>query len=67
MSFLFFCVARVVTTDLNYNVVTLLCLQLVVIWNTSEVLRKREVSVLAKAHTDVDISRMIIASFDDKR
>ncbi|KAK7112108.1 WD repeat-containing protein 90-like isoform X2 [Littorina saxatilis] len=40
---------------------------MVVIWNTIHVLKKREVTVLAKAHTDVDISRMIIVPFDDQR
>lgn len=40
---------------------------MVVIWNTSKVMKNREVSVMAKAHSDVDISRMKIASFDDTR
>lgn len=40
---------------------------MVVIWNTSKVMKNREVSVMAKAHSDVDISRMKIAGFDDTR
>ncbi|XP_056017616.1 WD repeat-containing protein 90-like isoform X2 [Ostrea edulis] len=40
---------------------------MVVIWNTSKVMKNREVSVMAKAHSDVDISRMKIAGFDDMR
>ncbi|KAH9513092.1 WD repeat-containing protein 90 [Bulinus truncatus] len=40
---------------------------LVVVWNTSRVVRTREMAVLAKAHTDVDIARIIIAPFDDTR
>ena len=40
---------------------------LVVIWNTSKVSKTREVTVMAKAHTDVDISRMKVAAFDDTR
>lgn len=42
-------------------------MQLVVIWNTSQVLKGGQVSVLAKAHTEVDIVRMKIAAFDDTR
>ncbi|XP_048238655.1 WD repeat-containing protein 90-like isoform X1 [Haliotis rufescens] len=40
---------------------------MVVIWNTSRVAKSREVTVMAKAHSDVDISRMKIAAFDDTR
>ncbi|KAK6171134.1 hypothetical protein SNE40_019389 [Patella caerulea] len=40
---------------------------MVVIWNTSKVLKSREMSVMAKAHTDVDIVRMKIAGFDETR
>ena len=40
---------------------------MVVIWNTSKVLKNREICVMAKAHSDVDISKMKIASFDDTR
>lgn len=40
---------------------------MVVIWNTSKVMKNREVSVMAKAHSDVDISKIKIASFDDTR
>ena len=38
-----------------------------VIWNTSKVSKTREVTVMAKAHTDVDILRMKVAAFDDTR
>ncbi|XP_053384270.1 WD repeat-containing protein 90-like isoform X2 [Mercenaria mercenaria] len=40
---------------------------MVVIWNTSKVSKTREVTVMAKAHTDVDIFRMRVAVFDDTR
>ncbi|WAQ96619.1 WDR90-like protein [Mya arenaria] len=40
---------------------------MVVIWNTSKASKSREVTVMAKAHTDVDISRMRVAAFDDTR
>ena len=40
---------------------------LVVLWNTSQVAARGEVSVLAKAHTEVSIERMRIAAFDDSR
>lgn len=40
---------------------------MVVIWNTSKVMKNREVTVMAKAHSDVDILRIKIASFDDTR
>ena len=39
----------------------------VVIWNTSKGSKTREVTVMAKAHTDVDILRMKVAAFDDTR
>ena len=40
---------------------------MVVIWNTSQVVKGGQISVVAKAHTDVDIKRMRIAAFDDTR
>ncbi|KAJ8318923.1 hypothetical protein KUTeg_004014 [Tegillarca granosa] len=40
---------------------------MVVIWNTSRVHKSREVTVMAKAHTDVDIVQMKVAAFDDTR
>ncbi len=40
---------------------------MVVIWNTENVSKGAQVSILAKAHTDVDIVRMRIAAFDDTR
>lgn len=40
---------------------------LVVIWNTSKVMNNREISVMAKAHTDVDIVRLRVSAFDDTR
>ncbi|XP_069124737.1 WD repeat-containing protein 90-like isoform X4 [Argopecten irradians] len=40
---------------------------MVVIWDTSKVAKSREVSVMAKAHTDVEIVRMKVAAFDDTR
>ena len=40
---------------------------MVVVWNTSKVSKTREVTVMAKAHTDVDILRMKVAAFDDTR
>ncbi|XP_035829418.1 WD repeat-containing protein 90 [Aplysia californica] len=40
---------------------------LVVVWSTSRVARHREMSVMAKAHTDVDISRILVAGFDDTK
>ena len=41
--------------------------QLVVVWNTRRVTKGKEVVVLAKAHTDVDVHTMKIAFFDDTR
>ena len=41
--------------------------QMVVVWDVSHVIRGGEVSIVAKAHTDVDIQRMRIAEFDDSR
>ncbi|KAJ8037449.1 WD repeat-containing protein 90 [Holothuria leucospilota] len=38
---------------------------LVIAWNTARVSRSSEVSVLAKAHTDVEIIRMKVAPFDE--
>ncbi|XP_049916646.1 WD repeat-containing protein 90 isoform X3 [Epinephelus moara] len=40
---------------------------MVVVWNTLNVTKGGEVTVLAKAHTDVDIHTMKIAFFDDTR
>ena len=40
---------------------------MIVIWNTARVGKSREVTVIAKAHTDVDIVQMKIAAFDDTR
>ena len=40
---------------------------MVVIWNTDRVHKGGQVSVMAKAHTDVDIVRMRISNFDDTR
>ena len=39
----------------------------VISWNTSKVSKTREVTVMAKAHTDVDILRKKVATFDDTR
>ncbi|XP_031573056.1 WD repeat-containing protein 90-like, partial [Actinia tenebrosa] len=41
--------------------------QLVTVWDTSQAVRGGQVSLLAKAHTDVHINRMRIADFDDSR
>lgn len=40
---------------------------MVVVWNTQNVRRDGDVSVLAKVHTDADIGTMKVASFDDTR
>lgn len=40
---------------------------MVVVWNTLNVNEGGEVTVLAKAHTDVDIHTMKVAFFDDTR
>ncbi|XP_068438690.1 WD repeat-containing protein 90 [Clinocottus analis] len=40
---------------------------MVVVWNTFNVSKGGEVTVLAKAHTDVDILTMKVAFFDDTR
>lgn len=40
---------------------------MVVVWNTQNVSRDGDVSVLAKVHTDVDISTIKVACFDDTR
>lgn len=40
---------------------------MVVVWNTLNVSKGGEVTILAKAHTDVDIHTMKIAFFDDTR
>lgn len=42
-------------------------LQLVVVWNTEQVSKGGQVSVMVKAHTDVDIINMKIAAFDESR
>lgn len=41
--------------------------QLVVVWNTLNVSKGEDVTILAKAHTDVDIFTMKVAFFDDTR
>lgn len=40
---------------------------MVVVWNTLNVIKGGEVTILAKAHTDVDIHTMKVAFFDDTR
>ncbi|XP_034070605.1 WD repeat-containing protein 90 [Gymnodraco acuticeps] len=40
---------------------------MVVVWNTMNVSEGGEVSIIAKAHTDVDIHTMKVAFFDDTR
>lgn len=40
---------------------------MVVVWNTQNVSKDGDVSVLAKVHTEADISTMKVASFDDTR
>nr|XP_046233487.1 WD repeat-containing protein 90 isoform X2 [Scatophagus argus] len=40
---------------------------MVVVWNTLNVSKGGEVTILAKAHTDVDISTMKVVFFDDTR
>ncbi|KAM3859558.1 LOW QUALITY PROTEIN: WD repeat-containing protein 90 [Diretmus argenteus] len=40
---------------------------MVVVWNTLHVIKGGEVTVLAKAHTEVDIHTMMVAFFDDTR
>ena len=40
---------------------------MVVTWNLDRVTKGGQVTVMAKAHTDVDITRMRIAAFDDTR
>lgn len=40
---------------------------MVVVWNTLNVSKGGEVTILAKAHTDVDIRTMKVAFFDDTR
>uniref|UniRef100_A0A3B4ZIF7 WD repeat domain 90 n=1 Tax=Stegastes partitus TaxID=144197 RepID=A0A3B4ZIF7_9TELE len=40
---------------------------MVVVWNTLNVSKRGEVTVLAKAHTDVDIHTMKVTFFDDTR
>lgn len=40
---------------------------MVVVWNTLNVSKGGEVTILAKAHTDVDIHTMKVAFFDDTR
>ena len=48
-------------------VTLLLLFQMVVVWDVSHAVRGGEMSIIAKAHTDVDICRMRIAEFDDSR
>ncbi|XP_036937578.1 WD repeat-containing protein 90 isoform X2 [Acanthopagrus latus] len=43
------------------------CKTMVVVWNTLNVSKGGEVTILAKAHTDVDIHTMKVAFFDDTR
>ncbi|XP_054455160.1 WD repeat-containing protein 90 isoform X2 [Anoplopoma fimbria] len=40
---------------------------MVVVWNTQNVSKGGEVTIIAKAHTDVDIRTMKVAFFDDTR
>ncbi|XP_019939112.2 WD repeat-containing protein 90 isoform X1 [Paralichthys olivaceus] len=40
---------------------------MVVVWNTQNITKGGEVTILAKAHTDVDINTMKVAFFDDTR
>ena len=40
---------------------------MVVVWNTQNITKGGEVTILAKAHTDVDINTMKVAYFDDTR
>ena len=48
-------------------VIILSLFQMVVVWDVSHAVRGGEMSIIAKAHTDVDICRMRIAEFDDSR
>ena len=41
--------------------------QLVIVWDASHAAKDGEVPVMAKAHTDVDITRLHVADFDDTR
>ena len=40
---------------------------MVVVWNTQRVSKGGEVTVMAKAHTDVDIQRMRVSTIDETR
>lgn len=40
---------------------------MVVVWNTLNVREGGDVTVLAKAHTDVDINTMKVSCFNDTR
>lgn len=40
---------------------------MVLVWNTVKVSKGGELTILAKAHTDVDIHTMKVAFFDDTR
>ena len=40
---------------------------MVVIWDTSRVVKRGEVSVMAKAHSDVDIVAMKVSPYDKTR
>lgn len=40
---------------------------MVVVWNTLKVREGGDVTILAKAHTDVDINTMKVTFFDDTR
>ena len=61
----------IVNLPFNYiilEIVIMLSLfQMVVVWDVSHAVRGGEMSIIAKAHTDVDICRMRIAKFDDSR
>ncbi|XP_030257051.1 WD repeat-containing protein 90 [Sparus aurata] len=43
------------------------CKTMVLVWNTVKVSKGGELTILAKAHTDVDIHTMKVAFFDDTR
>ncbi|RMC17874.1 hypothetical protein DUI87_05543 [Hirundo rustica rustica] len=49
------------------SLVSLRWVSMVVVWSTAQVTRGGGVTVLAKAHTEVDIQAMKIAFFDDTR
>ena len=55
------------TTSFFEFVIMSSLLQMVVVWDVSHAVRGGEMSIIAKAHTDIDICRMRIAEFDDSR